>query len=62
MLLLFDIDGTLLIEGVTPVAEAITIALKEVHRVDMSYIRTHILVARDAVALRRALEELGAGG
>ncbi len=42
MLLLFDIDGTLLREGATPVGEAMSAALKEVHRVDTRDIRTRI--------------------
>ncbi len=45
MLLLFDIDGTLL-EGTTqPVGEAMRAALKEVHGVDTSVIRTQIATA-----------------
>lgn len=42
MLLLFDIDGTLLLEGATPVGKAMSAALEEVHGVDASAIRTHI--------------------
>jgi phosphoglycolate phosphatase-like HAD superfamily hydrolase len=45
VLVLFDIDGTLL-EGTTqPVAAAMRAALKEVHRVDTSAIRTQIATA-----------------
>ena len=45
VLLLFDIDGTLL-EGTTRfVAEAMRAALKEVHRVDTRFIRTEIATA-----------------
>jgi phosphoglycolate phosphatase len=45
VLLLFDIDGTLL-EGTTrPVGEAMRTALKEVHGVDTSAIRTQIATA-----------------
>jgi phosphoglycolate phosphatase-like HAD superfamily hydrolase len=45
VLLLFDIDGTLL-EGTTqPVGEAMSAALKEVHGVDTSLIRTQIATA-----------------
>jgi phosphoglycolate phosphatase-like HAD superfamily hydrolase len=42
LLLLFDIDGTLLREGATPVGPAMSAALKEVHRVDTAAIRTQI--------------------
>jgi phosphoglycolate phosphatase-like HAD superfamily hydrolase len=42
LLLLFDIDGTLFREGVTPVGAAMSVALKEVHRVDTNAIRTQI--------------------
>jgi phosphoglycolate phosphatase len=45
VLLLFDIDGTLL-DGVTPlVGEAMSAALAEVHRVDTTRIQTHIPTA-----------------
>ncbi len=45
MLLLFDIDGTL-IEGTAPlVGEALAAALREVHGVDTSLIRTPIPTA-----------------
>ncbi len=45
VLLLFDIDGTLL-EGTAPVVgEAMSAALREVHRVDTSLIRTQIPTA-----------------
>jgi phosphoglycolate phosphatase len=42
MLLLFDIDGTLLREGATPVGKAMSAALREVHGVETSEIRTRI--------------------
>lgn len=42
MLLLFDIDGTLLRERATPVGPAMSAALKEVHRVETREIRTRI--------------------
>ncbi len=42
MLLLFDIDGTLLLEGATPVGKAMSAALREVHGVETSAIRTRI--------------------
>jgi phosphoglycolate phosphatase-like HAD superfamily hydrolase len=42
LLLLFDIDGTLLAEGATPVGQAMSAALKEVHQVDTGAIRKHI--------------------
>jgi phosphoglycolate phosphatase-like HAD superfamily hydrolase len=42
MLFLFDIDGTLLREGVTPVGAAMSAALREVHGVDTGAIRTQI--------------------
>ena len=45
VLLLFDIDGTLLLEGATPVGEAMSAALAEVHGVDTSEIRTDIPTA-----------------
>jgi phosphoglycolate phosphatase len=45
VLLLFDIDGTLL-EGTTrPVAEAMRASLAEVHRIDTNLIRTRIATA-----------------
>jgi phosphoglycolate phosphatase-like HAD superfamily hydrolase len=45
VLLLFDIDGTLLLDGATPVGAAMSAALKKVHGVDTSAIRTHIETA-----------------
>ncbi len=42
MLLLFDIDGTLLRERATPVGQAMSAALREVHHVETSDIRTRI--------------------
>lgn len=42
MLLLFDIDGTLLRERATPVGQAMSIALKEVHQVHTREIRARI--------------------
>ncbi|HTP19574.1 MAG TPA: haloacid dehalogenase-like hydrolase [Solirubrobacteraceae bacterium] len=42
MLLLFDIDGTLLAGTEPAVGEAMSAALKEVHGVDTTLIRTHI--------------------
>ena len=45
MLVLFDIDGTLLDGATRPAGEAMSLALKEVHGVDTSSIRTHIPTA-----------------
>ncbi len=45
MLLLFDIDGTLLEDSAQPVGEALRAALEEVHGVDTSVIRTEIATA-----------------
>jgi phosphoglycolate phosphatase-like HAD superfamily hydrolase len=45
MLLLFDIDGTLLESTTRPVAEAMRAALGEVHRIDTNLIRTRIATA-----------------
>jgi phosphoglycolate phosphatase-like HAD superfamily hydrolase len=45
LLLLFDIDGTLLLEGATPMGKAMSAALKDVHGVETSEIRTHIETA-----------------
>lgn len=42
MLVLFDIDGTLLREGATPVGGAMSAALRELHGVQTSEIRTRI--------------------
>jgi phosphoglycolate phosphatase-like HAD superfamily hydrolase len=42
MLLLFDIDGTLLREGATTVGQAMSMALKQVHGVETGEIRTRI--------------------
>ncbi|MBV9801655.1 MAG: haloacid dehalogenase-like hydrolase [Solirubrobacterales bacterium] len=42
VLLLLDIDGTLLREGATPVGQAMSAALKEVHGVETHGIRTRI--------------------
>ena len=42
VLLPFDIDGTLLLEGATPVGEAMSAALAEVHGIDTSEIRSRI--------------------
>ena len=42
MLVLFDIDGTLLREGATPVAGAMSAALRQLHGVQTSEIRTRI--------------------
>jgi phosphoglycolate phosphatase-like HAD superfamily hydrolase len=42
MLVLFDIDGTLLREGATPVGGAMSAALRELHGVRTSEIRTRI--------------------
>jgi phosphoglycolate phosphatase len=42
MLLLFDIDGTLLRERAVPVGKAMSAALREVHGVETSEIRTRI--------------------
>ncbi len=45
MLVLFDIDGTLLDGATQTAAEAMSLALEEVHGVDTSSIRTHIRTA-----------------
>jgi phosphoglycolate phosphatase-like HAD superfamily hydrolase len=45
VLLLFDIDGTLLEGAAPPVGEAMSAALREVHGVDTSLIRTRIPTA-----------------
>jgi phosphoglycolate phosphatase-like HAD superfamily hydrolase len=45
VLLLFDLDGTLLLEGATPVGQAMSEALYEVHGVDTRQIRTTIPTA-----------------
>jgi len=61
VLVLFDIDGTLL-EGVTqPVGEAMRAALREVHGVDTSAIRTRIATAgrTDGEIARAILLDLG---
>jgi phosphoglycolate phosphatase-like HAD superfamily hydrolase len=61
MLLLVDIDGTLL-EGTAPlVGEAMSAALREVHGVDTSLIRTHIPTAgrTDGEIARAILLEAG---
>ena len=61
MLVLFDIDGTLL-EGTTlPVAEAMRAALKEVHGIDTDRIRTQIDTAgrTDSEIARAILRDAG---
>ena len=61
MLLLFDIDGTLL-EGAAPaVGEAMSVALREVHGVDTSLIRTRIPTAgrTDSEIARAILVDAG---
>ncbi len=45
MLLLFDIDGTLLTGTRQPVGEAMRLALREVHGVDTSFVRAQIPTA-----------------
>ena len=61
MLVLFDIDGTLL-EGTTqPVGEAMSTALRAVHGVDTSFIQTQIVTAgrTDGEIARAILLEAG---
>jgi len=45
VLLLFDIDGTLLTDTRQPVGEAMRLALREVHGVDTSFVRAQIPTA-----------------
>lgn len=61
MLLLFDIDGTLLTGTRQPVGEAMRLALKEVHGVDTSFVRTQIPTAgrTDGEIARAILVEAG---
>jgi len=61
MLLLFDIDGTLLQGTTRPVAEAMRAALRDVHGVDTSLIRTQIETAgrTDAEIARAILLDVG---
>jgi phosphoglycolate phosphatase-like HAD superfamily hydrolase len=61
VLLLFDIDGTLLQGTTGPVAEAMRVALREVHGVDTARIRTQIETAgrTDGEIARAILLDLG---
>ena len=63
MLVLFDIDGTLLQGTTQPVGQAMRAALQEVHGIDMRVIRTHIPTAgrTDGEIARAILIEAGVG-
>jgi phosphoglycolate phosphatase len=63
VLVLFDIDGTLLDGTTQPVGQALSAALKDVHGVDTSAIRTQIATAgrTDGEIVRAILLDAGVG-